>query len=51
MYIVHTNVAKPTTDEKMRYFKGDYASVNAILKLEAPRSLFSSPGYNNNINQ
>jgi hypothetical protein len=29
---VHTNVAKPTSDEKIRYFKGDYASVNEILK-------------------
>jgi len=29
---VHTNVAKPISDEKMRYFKGDYTSVNEILK-------------------
>ena len=29
---VHINVAKPTSDEKMRYFKGDYASVNEILE-------------------
>ena len=29
---VHANVAKPTSDEKMRYVKGDYAPVNEILK-------------------
>ena len=27
------------------------APLNAIVKLEAPRSLYSSPGYNNNISQ